>query len=71
MSATYIVMQESETPNPPVGDLLENASDGRVLIRLFENASAPEGVSTISRAEAETMLEDTEAWWGPIRPRNL
>ena len=47
------------------------ASDGRVLIRLFENASAPEGVSTISRAEAETMLEDTVTWWGPIRPRNL
>ena len=67
----YIVMQESAAPVPAVGRVREYNSDGRVLIRLFEGMNAPDGVDTIDRVEAETMLESSISWNSPNRPWNL
>ena len=64
-------MQESETPDPPVGTIRHTSTDRRVLIRLLEEEVAPSGVETMNRDEAENTLNNDLSWQSPAMPWNL
>ena len=71
MSAIYITVQESEIPDPPVGTVQHISTDRRMLIRLSEGAVAPDGVATMNRSEAESMLDNDIKWQSPAMPWNI